>query len=253
MSLWSVSPARCCRNIVPNRPDTELTQTFLPVSAPQRPQRAEGHEPPVLELADHAADRDGLVHERRKGFGGRGREKAELDLPAILVTIIITVILVLGIRESASVNALMVLIKLAVVLFVIGVGAFYVKRENWHPFAPYGYSGLNILGYTFGRAEGGKPVGMLAGALRTMMERLRDLVRQVQTSTSLTYGAVQNLSVSTSEVAASTSEVAANIQNIAKGAETQATGVERACEAAGVAAHVSGPGRTTATPHAACA
>ncbi len=81
------------------------------------------------------------------------------------------------------------------------------------------------------RVETSDEVGMLAGSLRSMMESLRDIVRQVQTSTGLMYDAVQNLSVSTTEVTASTSEVAANIQNIAKGAETQATGVEHAAEA----------------------
>ncbi len=80
------------------------------------------------------------------------------------------------------------------------------------------------------RVESNDEVGMLAGSLRTMMERLRDLVSQIQTSTSLTYDAVQHLSVSTTEVTASTSEVAANIQNIAKGAETQASSVERAAD-----------------------
>ncbi len=80
------------------------------------------------------------------------------------------------------------------------------------------------------RVETDDEVGMLAGSLRTMMASLRDIVRQVQTSTGLMYEAVQNLSVSTTEVTASTSEVAANIQNIAKGAETQASSVERAAE-----------------------
>jgi APA family basic amino acid/polyamine antiporter len=54
------------------------------------------------------------------------------DVPAILIMAIITVVLVLGIRESAWTNALLVLVKLAVVLFVIGVGMFYVNTDNWH-------------------------------------------------------------------------------------------------------------------------
>ena len=51
---------------------------------------------------------------------------------------IVTSILVKGIRESAGFNAAMVVIKLAVVLFVIVVGAFYINPANWMPFAPYG-------------------------------------------------------------------------------------------------------------------
>ncbi|MCX7012547.1 MAG: amino acid permease [Candidatus Sumerlaeota bacterium] len=89
-----------------------------------------------------------------------------LDLPAILVTATLTVILVLGIRESAGFNAVMVAIKLAVVLFVIVVGAFYVNPANWKPFAPYGWTGVSLFGKTiFGKSgAGGEPLGALAGA-----------------------------------------------------------------------------------------
>ena len=64
------------------------------------------------------------------------------NLPAALVVLGITVILVVGIRESARFNATMVLLKLAVVGFVIVVGAFYIRPENWHPYLPYGVSGV---------------------------------------------------------------------------------------------------------------
>jgi APA family basic amino acid/polyamine antiporter len=89
-----------------------------------------------------------------------------LDLPAILITLAITWIMVKGIRESANFNAVMVAIKIAVVLFVIGVGAFYVNPANWHPFAPFGWGGLSFFGHTlFGQVgAGGQPLGMLAGA-----------------------------------------------------------------------------------------
>src|SRR4029077_6000600 len=71
-----------------------------------------------------------------------------------------------GISESARFNAIMVAIKVAAVLFVIGVGAFFVNPDNWEPFAPYGWTGLSFFGIpVHGQAtEGGKPVGMLAGA-----------------------------------------------------------------------------------------
>jgi APA family basic amino acid/polyamine antiporter len=89
-----------------------------------------------------------------------------IDLPAILITFIVTAVLVVGIKESASFNATMVIIKLAVVLFVIVVGAFYVNPDNWTPFAPYGYAGVSFFGKTlFGQTgAGGEPLGMLAGA-----------------------------------------------------------------------------------------
>ena len=88
------------------------------------------------------------------------------DLPAIVITAIVTFVLVVGIRESARFNNTMVLIKLAVVFVVIGVGAFYVNTANWTPFAPYGLTGISFFGTTlFGQTgPGGEPIGMLAGA-----------------------------------------------------------------------------------------
>ena len=49
---------------------------------------------------------------------------------------------------------------------VIGIGAFYVNPANWHPFAPFGYTGVSFFGHTlFGQtAPGGEPLGMIAGA-----------------------------------------------------------------------------------------
>jgi APA family basic amino acid/polyamine antiporter len=89
-----------------------------------------------------------------------------LNLPAIIIVAIVTLILIKGISESASFNAAMVGIKLAAVLFVIGVGAFLVNPENWHPFAPFGWTGVSFFGHhVAGQTDpGGSPVGVLAGA-----------------------------------------------------------------------------------------
>jgi len=92
------------------------------------------------------------------------------DLPAVLITFILTIILVKGIKESATFNAVMVAIKLVIVLMVIGIGGYIVYARfgtaNWHPFAPYGYTGLSFFGNTIlGKtAPGGEPLGMFAGA-----------------------------------------------------------------------------------------
>jgi APA family basic amino acid/polyamine antiporter len=64
------------------------------------------------------------------------------NLPAFLVMMVITSLLSIGIKESARVNNIMVAIKVAVVLMVIGVGVFHVTPENWHPFMPNGWSGV---------------------------------------------------------------------------------------------------------------
>lgn len=89
-----------------------------------------------------------------------------INLPAIVIVAIITTILVKGIAESASFNAAMVMIKVAAVLLVIGVGAFHINQMNWHPFAPYGWTGITFFGkHIAGQTNaGGQPVGMLAGA-----------------------------------------------------------------------------------------
>ena len=89
-----------------------------------------------------------------------------LDLPAVLITFAVTAVLVKGIKESARFNAGMVIVKVAIVLLVIALGAMYVNPANWHPFAPFGFSGLSIFGHTvLGDASPeGAPVGVLAGA-----------------------------------------------------------------------------------------
>jgi APA family basic amino acid/polyamine antiporter len=89
-----------------------------------------------------------------------------VNLPAVLIVTLVTVVLVKGIQESASFNATMVFLKVAVVLFVIVAGAFYVNPRNWTPFAPYGLSGVSFFGRPLlGQTNAsGEPVGMLAGA-----------------------------------------------------------------------------------------
>ena len=65
-----------------------------------------------------------------------------VNLPAILIVIGIMVLLVIGVRESARFNAVMVTVKLAAVAFFIVMGFSYVKPTNWSPFMPYGFSGV---------------------------------------------------------------------------------------------------------------
>jgi APA family basic amino acid/polyamine antiporter len=65
-----------------------------------------------------------------------------VNFVAIAITLIITTILVVGIRESASFNAVMVLIKVGAVLFVIIAGIGHIDASNWTPFMPYGWKGV---------------------------------------------------------------------------------------------------------------
>jgi len=72
-------------------------------------------------------------------FGGA---KFICDIPAFLVTIIITRIIYIGIKESKRMMNGMVILKLIIIFMVIVVGAFYVAPENWTPFLPNGMSGV---------------------------------------------------------------------------------------------------------------
>ncbi|HEY9016472.1 MAG TPA: amino acid permease [Gemmatimonadales bacterium] len=75
---------------------------------------------------------------------------AILNLPAVLIVAIVTTLLVVGIRESASVNNVIVFIKLAVVILFIILAAPHINPANWHPFMPentgarehFGFSGV---------------------------------------------------------------------------------------------------------------
>jgi APA family basic amino acid/polyamine antiporter len=75
---------------------------------------------------------------------------AVFNLPAVLITTAVTILLVIGIKESADVNSLIVIVKVAVVVAVIVAGGMFVKSSHWHPFIPantgafgqYGWSGI---------------------------------------------------------------------------------------------------------------
>jgi APA family basic amino acid/polyamine antiporter len=65
-----------------------------------------------------------------------------INLPAMLIVLAITVLLVIGVRESARANAIMVAIKGAAIVFFIVAGFTYVEPANYQPFMPYGWSGV---------------------------------------------------------------------------------------------------------------
>ncbi|MBI4410546.1 MAG: amino acid permease [Gemmatimonadetes bacterium] len=65
-----------------------------------------------------------------------------VNLPAVAIVAAVTWVLVIGIRESAWFNTAMVAVKLVILMFFLAIGAFYVRPENWTPFAPNGMSGI---------------------------------------------------------------------------------------------------------------
>lgn len=64
------------------------------------------------------------------------------NMPASFIVLLLTIILVRGIKESSRFNIAMVTVKLLVLGFFVCLGAFYVKPENWVPFAPNGFAGI---------------------------------------------------------------------------------------------------------------
>jgi len=75
------------------------------------------------------------------------------NFPAFLIVMLLTVVLVRGIRESAEANNTMVILKIAAIFAFIIAGAHYVRPGNWHPFAPQGWSGIltggSIIFFTY--------------------------------------------------------------------------------------------------------
>jgi basic amino acid/polyamine antiporter, APA family len=63
-------------------------------------------------------------------------ETATVNIPAIFIALLMTGVLILGIRLSSRITSIIVAIKIVIVLLVIAVGVFYVKAANYHPFIP---------------------------------------------------------------------------------------------------------------------
>ena len=83
-------------------------------------------------------------------LAGGGTATAVFNLPAVLISILVTILLVRGVQESATVNAVVVAVKVAIILLVIVAGAAFIRPENYVPFIPpntgefgeYGWSGI---------------------------------------------------------------------------------------------------------------
>lgn len=71
-----------------------------------------------------------------------------VNIPAILMILLVTSILVKGISESKNMAGIMVVIKLLVIGLFIAVGAFYVKPDNWTPFMPNGFGSVLVSAFT---------------------------------------------------------------------------------------------------------
>lgn len=69
-------------------------------------------------------------------------EHGIVNLPAALIVLVLTVLLAIGVRESARFNAVVVFIKLLAIAVFISVAVFNINPANWHPFMPFGWTGV---------------------------------------------------------------------------------------------------------------
>src|ERR1700761_2420613 len=123
---------------------TELMGFFhinVPASLTNAPLCVVGDPPPCPHIVDSGTGLMGFIHQ----FGFTG---AYINMPAVLLTLLLTAVLIVGVRESANTNAIMVAIKVVVVLLVIFFGLSHIDWNNFKPFVPpetggrYGWAGI---------------------------------------------------------------------------------------------------------------
>ncbi|WP_045836632.1 APC family permease [Hyphomicrobium sp. 99] len=105
-----------------------------------------------------------------------------VNLPAFGIVFVLMIMLIVGVKETARINAAMVAVKLSAIAIFLAVAIFNINPANWTPFAPFGW---------FDHAADGRPVGILAGAslvffayvgfdaVSTAVEEARDPQRDV--------------------------------------------------------------------------
>lgn len=78
-----------------------------------------------------------------------------INLPAFAIIWLLTILLMVGVKESARFNNIIVIIKLSTIAIFIALASLHLNTANWHPFMPFGW---------FSTLEDGKNIGVLAGA-----------------------------------------------------------------------------------------
>lgn len=116
---------------------TELMGFFhihVPATLTNAPLCVVGDPPPCPHIVDNMTGIAGF-------FGQFGFTGAIINLPAVLLTLLLTSVLIIGVRESANTNAIMVAIKVLVVLLVIFFGLSHIDWNNFTPFIPPAHDG----------------------------------------------------------------------------------------------------------------
>jgi APA family basic amino acid/polyamine antiporter len=131
----------------------------IPYAFAQAPLRVEGTHTLVKSTLCISPETNQLITDTLTTCGaGQVTSHGVLNVPAMVLTLLMTALLVVGIKESARFNNIIVILKVIIVLLVIGFGFKYVNSTNWHPFVPantgafgeFGWSGvLRAAGVVF--------------------------------------------------------------------------------------------------------
>ncbi len=89
-----------------------------------------------------------------------------IDILSVFIIVVLSIVLLRGMKESSTLNNIMVIVKVSIILLIIAVGAFYIDFNNYTPFAPFGFGGVSFFGKTiWGMVDAaGQPIGVIAGA-----------------------------------------------------------------------------------------
>ena len=95
-----------------------------------------------LNFINHVAQPFGLQFPQMFSASPWAEKPGIVNLPAVFIALLLTWLLIRGIKESSRVNDLVVVIKLVVILAFIGLAAWHINPSNWHPFMPFGFGGV---------------------------------------------------------------------------------------------------------------
>lgn len=131
---------------------TQVSQTFMDWmnSAEIQEQIAKGSAVADLYAKQYGELTSTEEYQAWVGASSLGGLRIIFDLPAVAINIIITWLVLVGVKESRNASNIMVIVKLAIIALVILVGVFYVDIDNWTPFMPNGFMPNEVNGETVG-------------------------------------------------------------------------------------------------------
>jgi len=96
----------------------------------------------LVNLIDRIIEPFGMVLPHTWTAAPWGPNPGIVNLPAVLIVGVLTLLLIRGIRESSRVNLVMVIVKMVVILAFVGLTVWYIEPANWKPFMPFGFKGV---------------------------------------------------------------------------------------------------------------